>query len=182
MTKGSAKVRWLLAGQELLRTGGIRSVKLDALCEEAGLTTGSFYHHFRNIATYRNELATFYGGDQVQELISSIAVEDPYERLAAVAELAHDKSLAPLDIAMRDWAGSDQRAAAAVEAADFAMLEHFAQLFEDLGHRQDEARLRALLLLSAGVSRVHNPWKVPNVTSTLLKLLAGRCSELNQRR
>lgn len=177
MAKSTARVRWLLTGQQLLRTGGIRSVKLDALCEAAGLTTGSFYHHFQNIAAYRNELATFYGSDQVHQLISSITVVDPYDQLTAVVALAQDKSMGPLDVAMRDWASTDAKAAAAVEAADTALLEHFARLFEDLGHTQDEARLRALLLLSAGVSRVHNPWRVPNVTATLLRLLAGQCYE-----
>ena len=41
---------WLEAGQSLLRRGGLRALKLRPLAEELRVSTGSFYHHFREIA------------------------------------------------------------------------------------------------------------------------------------
>src|SRR4029079_10146261 len=40
----SSRELWLRAGQTLLRRGGSSAVKLQALTDELGLTTGSFYH------------------------------------------------------------------------------------------------------------------------------------------
>ncbi|MEZ5298452.1 MAG: TetR/AcrR family transcriptional regulator [Ilumatobacteraceae bacterium] len=92
----SGKMRWLLAGQQLLRTGGIRSVKIDALVAETGLTTGSFYHHFANVAAFRVELAEFYGSVQVGATLATLDDEAPVERIRRLVRIARDE-LHPLD-------------------------------------------------------------------------------------
>src|SRR5690349_14704974 len=106
---------WLLAGQELLRRGGIAAVKLQALTDELGLTTGSFYHHFGGMAEYLDELARYYGAEQVEQNVDSITETDPRGRLRRLATISRDDRMAPLDAAMRDWAGSNALARAAVD-------------------------------------------------------------------
>jgi len=69
--------------------------------------------------------------------------------------------MTPLDVAMRDWAGSNPTARRSVRAADEALLKFVADAFTELGHDRREARLRAIALMSVGVARLHSPWKVP---------------------
>ena len=168
---GSGKTRWLLAGQQLLRDFGVRGVKIEALVEVTDLTTGSFYHHFPNMAAYRNELAEFYGTAQVAENVATIGDVDPRDRLRGLAQIARDESMGTLDAAMRDWAGSDPVAADAVRALDATLLEHIAGAFRDLGHDEVGARVRAVALFSTGVAHVHPPWSVGDATETLLDIL-----------
>ena len=41
----------------------------------------SFYHHFDGMAAFLDELARFYGADQVVAILAGIETEDPVERL-----------------------------------------------------------------------------------------------------
>lgn len=150
---------WLLAGQALLRRGGISAVKLQTLTAELGLTTGSFYHHFSAMADYLDELARYYGSDQVRQNVDRIADDDPRVRLRRLAAISRDESMGPLDAAMRDWAGSNELAADAVSQADQFLLRYVEQAFRDLGFSTRDAQLRALLLVSVGVTRIHPPWR-----------------------
>ncbi|MGH1505345.1 MAG: TetR/AcrR family transcriptional regulator, partial [Acidimicrobiales bacterium] len=71
--------RWLLAGQDLLREGGLPAVKQAELVARTGLTTGSFYHHFGSMAAYLEALAGFYGEDRAHELLAQIDMGEPNE-------------------------------------------------------------------------------------------------------
>ncbi len=170
--RSSGRERWLLAGQELLRRGGIRVVKIEALAESAGLTTGSFYHHFPNMAGYREALATFYGSTQVEAALREVGGADPRSRLERLGTIARERAMGPLDAAMRDWAATDPLAEDAVRALDATLLEHIAAAFRDLGHDDEGARVRSLLLLAAGVARVHPPWRLADPLAAVLDVLS----------
>jgi AcrR family transcriptional regulator len=151
--------RWLLAGQSLLRRGGVAAVKLQALTTELGLTTGSFYHHFAGMGPYLDELARYYGAEQVGHNLATITETEPRARLRRLAAISRDDRMGSLDAAMRDWAGSNPVAAEAVREADELLLRYVEQAFRDLGFSRRDAQLRALLLFSAGVARIHPPWR-----------------------
>jgi AcrR family transcriptional regulator len=157
----SGREQWLRAGQALLRLGGIRAVKLHALSNEAGLTTGSFYHHFAGMTEFLEELARFYGGGLLPGSPDEVLALSPAERIRLASHLHDDAAAVPLHAAMRDWAGSDPVAAEAVRAADEQLLQFMEQAFLDLGHSEAAARTRALVVFSLGVARVHTPWPAP---------------------
>lgn len=150
---------WLLAGQALLRRGGVGAVKLHALTAETGLTTGSFYHHFSSVSAYLEQLASFYGTEQAQAALDSVQDSDPRKRLRKLADVARREDMTALDAAMRDWSGSNATAAEAVERADHLLLRFIEAAFVDLGYRGREAQVRALLFYSSGVARVSPPWR-----------------------
>jgi AcrR family transcriptional regulator len=166
---------WLLAGQELLRRGGISTVKLQALTAELGLTTGSFYHHFSGMADYLDDLARYYGSEQVRQHIDRIADDDPRVRLRRLAAVSRDERMGPLDAAMRAWAAGNELAAEAVHQADELLLRYLEQAFRDLGFDRRDAQLRALLLFSVGVARVQVPWRpaVRSIDDVLTVLAPG---------
>jgi AcrR family transcriptional regulator len=169
----SGRDLWLEAGQELLRRGGIVAVKLQALTYELGLTTGSFYHHFSGMKDYLDQLARFYGADQVRQNLVIVDDPDPRERLRHLGVMAREERMVPLDTAMRDWAGSNPIAAASVRAADEQLMRFIAKAFRDLGYARREAQVRAQLLLSVGVARVMPPWKtLASDANLVLRILA----------
>lgn len=155
----SGREQWLVAGQELLRRGGIGVVKLREMTDELGLTTGSFYHHFGGMREYRDELARYYGADLARRNLELVTDPDPRQRLRHLGALAREQRMVSLDAAMRDWAGSDPLAAASVRAADEQLMKFMAKAFQDLGYPRREAQLRAQLMLSIAVARVMPPWK-----------------------
>ena len=133
---------WLTAGQALLRRGGAPAVKLPALTQALGLTTGSFYHHFDGMADYLTQLARYYGVEQPRAGLARIDDPDPRVRLRRLYALALDDEMRPLDAAMRHWAGSDPGAAAAVRDADAILLDFLATAFAELGYTPAAARAR----------------------------------------
>lgn len=173
-THDDAKLRWLLAGQYLLRSGGILAVKLDALSTQAGLTTGSFYHHFKNMDAYLGALAGFYGSEQVDTHLAGLLALSPQARLTELTTLSLDQRMHPLGAAMRAWGSSDKAAGQAVRDADAALLSFIKVAFEEIGFTTQEAQLRATVLLSVGVAQIQPPWPLPRGTRHLvLELLLG---------
>ena len=47
---------WLQAGYTVLAEQGVRALKVDTLCQQTGVTRGSFYWHFADIKSYRAAL------------------------------------------------------------------------------------------------------------------------------
>ncbi|MCB1249573.1 MAG: TetR family transcriptional regulator [Acidimicrobiales bacterium] len=154
----ASRTAWLLAGQDLLRAGGVRAVKLHALAARVGRTTGSFYHHFAGTDAYRDELARYFGAEQPAAMLGGIDEPDPRRRLRRLGRLDRDADMATLYAAMRAWGASDPVAAEAVRAADAALLAFVAEAFRDLGYATADARVRAELLFAIGVARLDTPW------------------------
>jgi len=155
---------WLVAGQDLLRTGGVRAVKLTALTQALGVTTGSFYHHFSDTQAFLDALADHWGETQPAQTLPAISSGPPLERLAALEALHRANDMERLDRAMRVWAYDDPRAQAAVRKADARLLEFLERAFADLGFEREDARARALLTFSAGAANIYPPWRVGGAT------------------
>lgn len=173
MNSTPSRDQWLVAGQALLRRGGIDAVKLSGLTAELGLTTGSFYHSFRNMAGYLDELASFYGSEQPHALLESIDDTDPRRRLRKLYEVSLRAQRGSLDAAMRDWAAGHAGAAEAVRTADAVLLRFVEQAFLDMGCDESGARVRAQLFASAGVARLTPPWPLePDPFDAFLDALA----------
>lgn len=151
---------WLDAGQALLREHGVTAVKLRPLLARLGVTTGSFYHHFADIAEYRDALADHYGAQTLEFALASVAPLRGVARLQEMWRLAVELDIPRLDHAMRVWATSSARAAAAVRRSDEQLLEVVREAFSDLGFDERDARTRALLVFSAGAggSLIFSPW------------------------
>ena len=76
---------WLEIGQALLKSGGLRALKLRSLAQAAGASTGSFYHHFKDFDGYHAALASYFAEAQIDPLLASLTASDlaPVERRPA---------------------------------------------------------------------------------------------------
>lgn len=165
---------WIDAGQELLRTGGITSVKLSPLLARLGVTSGSFYHHFSDFPAFLDALADDYGTVHLERVAAAIESTDPSMRVREMRRLMEAWAAPDLDRAMRVWATSNERAAVAVKRLDGRLLTILESSLIELGFAPDEARLRALLMFAAGAGRsmIYPPWENdPDAPRKALELL-----------
>lgn len=148
---------WLQAGYAIVADEGLHALKLDRLCNRLDVTKGSFYWHFADMAAYRQALIESWARlkDDERREIEQLSDAEPRERLShMMASLTRPRHWT-LERAMREWARSDQKVAAAVKAADRRLLKQVRQAFRDYGFDDDEADLRANTAFAAGIGLLH---------------------------
>jgi AcrR family transcriptional regulator len=150
---------WLEAGQRLLRTSGVGGLKLRALADSLGISTGSFYHHFSDFDAYLVALAKYYSGEQLAASIATVMREahTPYDRIVRASRLAGETALPELIAAMRAWARRDERVAPEVAILEQGLMDFLAECFVSLGFTQEQAVARAFVMLSVAGGEVPPP-------------------------
>ena len=169
-----SKKDWLEAGQRELRVSGVRGVKLRPLVTSLGVSTGSFYYHFKDFDDYLGKLADFYSGEQLLEGLKTVkqSSQNPEERLEALNGLVNERSLPQLAVAMRAWAQVDARARAAVETLDAIVSAFTIDCYRAMGMSQADAELCCYLLLAANSVDVKRPLSLPHLDDVRAALLA----------
>jgi AcrR family transcriptional regulator len=148
---------WIQAGYAILAEEGIKALKIDTLCSRLGVTKGSFYWHFTDIAAYRSALVQAWGElrDEDRRDFGVVAGRSPRERLSQMMAALVSARHWTLERAMREWARTDDIVAASVRAADRRVLEAVRQAFMDYGFDADDAELRANATFAAGIGFLH---------------------------
>jgi len=169
---------WLEIGQALLKSGGLRALKLRRLAGALGASTGSFYHHFKDFDAYHAALAAYFADAQIDALLARLAALPltPPERIRAFADHVREHHLSQLALAMRAWAKSDPRADGAIRRHDEKVMAFLATQLVAHGFTADEAGMRAFALLAAGLGEVHPPAGISRalLRDGLLTLLCER--------
>jgi AcrR family transcriptional regulator len=148
---------WLQAGYTLLAEEGARALKVERLCRQVGATRGSFYWHFEDMDSYRAALVESWNTfrDQDRQSLAEIDKLPPRERLSAMMIALVRPQHWILERAMREWARTDEAAAANVRDADRRLLRSVAKAYGDCGFSPDDAKLRAELTFAAGIGLLH---------------------------
>ena len=102
---------WIQAGFALLAEGGPNALRVDRLCEQLGVTKGSFYWHFKNRGELLEALLEHWSREmtdaefeRIQGLPAGLAC-----RLLALAEDVLEKGMGRYDPAIRAWARTDRK-------------------------------------------------------------------------
>jgi AcrR family transcriptional regulator len=155
---------WIQAGFAILAEEGIKALKIDRLCRSLGVTKGSFYWHFTDIAGYRSALVQAWGElrDDDRRHFGELASLPPRERLSQMMTSLVSPRHWTLERAMREWARTDEAAAASVRAADQRVLNAVRQAFVDYGFDPDDAELRSTATFAAGIGLLHLAGRQPD--------------------
>jgi TetR/AcrR family transcriptional repressor of nem operon len=92
MTEHPSKTRLVDAAIDLVRTKGYNAMRIDDVCATAGVTKGSFFHHFKA----KDDLALAAAEEWRQramglcETVSSARFPDPCDRLLAYLDLRRE--------------------------------------------------------------------------------------------
>lgn len=148
---------WLEVGYTVLAREGVRALKVERLCQEAGVTRGSFYWHFEDIEKYRAALVESWNRflERDRKALSELDALPPRERLSALTLTIVSPQYWMLERAMREWARLDPVAADNIRAADRLLLRTVIKAYRDYGFSPEDAKLRAELTFAAGIGLLH---------------------------
>lgn len=145
----------LKRGMEILAAQGIDRLTIDALCTSLKVTKGSFYHHFKNLKNFRQELLEFWmeeNTEQKKVLADQCGTElEQYARiLGYAASLPHDQ-----EKALRAWAMQDPQVAEYQARVDKSRMDYLAGLLSALLPAPAQAGMAARIVLSAMIGSRH---------------------------
>ncbi len=139
-----SKTDWLDHGLNALAQSGFTALKADKLAKSLGVSRGSFYWHFANLADFHVAVLARWSELTTAQTIEQIdaQAETPVERLRTVIQFATLDSTA-LEQAVRAWAASNATVKQTVAQVDQARLAYLQHNFEALGLPEERAYARA---------------------------------------
>ena len=139
---------WLAGAMELLRERGVGGVRILTLAQRMGVSRGSFYWHFRDLADLFKGMLEWWEREMTDSVIrytETLSGKAP-TRLLALGEYILGSHLTRYDTALRSWAEGDKKAAAVLRRIMQKRLSYVTSLFRDAGFSPTEATARGHLL------------------------------------
>lgn len=138
---------WIDEARTALIEEGIGGVKVDRLAARLHVSRGGFYHNFADREALLSALIDCWHGacrflPRLPDNLSAGQAVSWIEQ-AVTRTIEEDGYDSRFDMAVREWARSDERTAAAVRASDKDRLDTLHRFFVMLGHEPQEARIRA---------------------------------------
>lgn len=162
---------YYVVAMQLLARGSHESLTIAALCDELGVSKGSFYHHFGGWSGFVNGLLESWERESTLETKEAAeridAVGTKFRLLATLVEtFPHDA-----EAALRVWSHTDPTVKAAVDRVDSVREEMVTDFFA-LTIPKTDAGLLAELALSAMVGNqlAHRPVNTKRMRQLLNQL------------
>ncbi len=154
--------RWVDEAIDVLAKEGVTGLRVEVLAKRCGVTKGSFYWHFKDRQALLDAVLEQWKIGRIRDIEKTTAVTPGNERdqlhyAIEVYGASRNRKGMSIELAVRDWARHDPRAASFVEAVDLYRLECTRKLFVASGMSDAEAKSRSLLLYACvfGLSLMH---------------------------
>lgn len=139
------KKDWLEEGLKLLAAEGFQKITIDNMCKILKVSKGSFYHHFKNIEGYVEELMKYWQEKNTVDFIKNTdAISDINEKHIQLNELASSASQKAEQV-IRAWSFSNETVRKYVEQVDTIRMEYLISLNIQSGMTTKEAKNYAIL-------------------------------------
>lgn len=153
---------WVETAVDVLAREGVAGLRVEVLAKRCGVTKGSFYWHFKDRQALLDAVLEHWKEGRIRDIEKTTSVAPGQERdqlhyAIEVYGANRNRKGMSIELAVRDWARHDVRAAAVVEAVDLYRLECTRKLFVASGMSEAEAKSRSLLLYACvfGLSLMH---------------------------
>lgn len=150
------KVAWINAGFRSLCVSGPAGLKAEPLARELGVSKGSFYWHFANLAAFREAMIDYWVAIATQGIIELVNAhsDDPVKRLQILVLLSTEPPPEAVggrgaEGALRCWGRADAAVGERLRAVDTVRIDYCAKLFKAHGLKQEQARRHGRLLYAA---------------------------------
>lgn len=167
---------WVDAALALITAEGVAGLRIARLCDELGVTKGSFYWHFADLDALWEAMAerwrelTHSQRGQWQEL-SDLPADG---RIVALSTMLISDRHLTVETAIRDWARTNEKVAETVRQIDGEVFDVVRTTLEELDMSASQARLLAGLLVYAGIGYIHGHEGLPTPTpEELQRALTG---------
>jgi len=151
MTDQLSATDWLKQGLKTLTTSGFVALKAEPLAKAMGVSRGSFYWHFADVAAFHAALLDYWREVAAERVIAALETEGRSDdALRRLIRTAFDTRLAT-EAAIRGWAMHEPLARKAVDAIDRRRVSYIASLLEKSGWPSARATAQAQILYWAFV-------------------------------
>ncbi|WP_417414895.1 TetR/AcrR family transcriptional regulator [Hoeflea sp.] len=144
---------WIKAAFKLLTSAGPKAIRVDFLCKELGVTKGSFYWHFADLAALRAAMVEHWRRITTSDVIASMVSPELTPRdlfIRFIEDILHvptrDYGGPMTEVAVRHWAAGDEAVQNVVRDADTERLAFLTLQMRGSGLTGPEARSRATLI------------------------------------
>ena len=141
---------WIEAGLAEIARTGVEGVRVEVLAKNLGVTKGGFYRRFRDRAALLDGMLQSWGTGRIASIEKQTSLDGATARerlralIALYSERMNTEGMA-VELAIRQWARSDEAAAAAVASVDAARLQNVGHLYRAAGLSAEEADAQAFL-------------------------------------
>ena len=153
---------WIETAIDVLAREGVAGLRVEVMAKACGVTKGSFYWHFKDRQALLDAVLERWKEGRIRDIEKTTAVApgqelDQLHYAIEVYGASRNRKGMSIELAVRDWARHDVRAAAVVESVDLYRLECTRKLFVATGMSDTEAKSRSLLLYACvfGLSLMH---------------------------
>ena len=137
---------WVDQGLKTLANSGFTALKAEPLAKALGVSRGSFYWHFADIAAFHAAILARWHEVAAEQIIANVEAASKDENpLALLLRRVFGERLV-LERAVRTWASVDPAARTAVQAIDRRRLSYVEGLLAQSGLSAEIARARAQIL------------------------------------
>jgi AcrR family transcriptional regulator len=145
--KGDA---WIEAGFKEIARSGVEGVRVEVLAKNLGVTKGGFYRRFRDRAALLDGMLRNWSAGRIAAIEQQTSLDGATarDRLRALSRLYSERMNTEgmaAELAIRQWARSDEAAASAVARVDAARLNNVGQLYRATGLQPEQADAQAFL-------------------------------------
>jgi AcrR family transcriptional regulator len=149
MTDGRGDV-WIEAGIREIARSGVEGVRVEVLAKNLGVTKGGFYRRFKDRAALLDGILRSWSAGRIAAIEQQTSLDGATARdrlrmlIRLYSERMNTEGMA-VELAIRQWARSDEAAANAVAGVDAARLKNVGLLYRARGRSAEEADAQAFL-------------------------------------
>ena len=148
--KRLSREAWLQTALEVLAKEGRARLRLEHIAQKLGVTTGSFYWHFKNREDFVMSLAEYWATWSTEQATKFVSAKggDAADRLMNLMQVVLENDLGRYDIVMRSWALHEPQVNQVVKKVDHIRLLFVRRLFSQMGFKGDELEVRSQIFAS----------------------------------
>ncbi len=147
----SSREDWLRMALTILRESGVDGIKITVIARRMGLTSGSFYWHFKNVQDLLDAVLDYWENHLTHHITEDALAFDgaPQDRILNLMCQVIEEDAALPDSAISVWAKSDANAQVVFDRTIRARFDFAGWMFQQAGFDPSEATIRGRLMVTS---------------------------------
>lgn len=177
---------WIVAALDVLRQQGVHAIKASSIAKRMGLTTGSFYWHFKNLQDLLDCVLNYWEHEQTDHIIVEARnfTGPPDARILNLMLQVISEDAAHPDHAISVWANSDPEVGKVYVRTIERRFEFAAWMFQEAGFAPEDAAIRGRMMVTSMMGETstqlkkRDDWK--DIVTSEWRLLVNRQADVER--